>query len=1217
MGTDVKELRNLVPQKIDDTKCTTASSLYEQINGSNTAQKALLKQQSKQWFNLGNSQTFNDPIQAAKYLLEREYGESFLFKPNCHKPIFIPSEFVSHQYCKSSATAILDFNIEQTIRNTLENLKKSLPDSWFTKDLDLFLQTQQSNTEINQSEYEKWISRVKAMYLITQELNIETLNLPSTTSKDFIQDSITELKNVSPNSNILSILASPKWRQTIKKAAIKSTPIDPIMSWFFNLNIADRGMQTEQSFFERLFSLKNDECLKDIVILSACNFMKDVSNATHQEFDMLILSGARKLIIAVEVKRSLSKSKPLEQLRKYQSIFEQQLGDQLGPGWTFFPVVCVEKDDTNFSNHHYIDLDTDIKAWISSILNKYPLCQYPTPFVYPIEQVKAILRLIIFTVHISRKDQPNPTTLSYWVDYVSNAINTLSNGRNIVFYSKQQLPVITSEDSSYKKLVFMAGFGTGKTFLLQEKAILLSKEDEYKERILYVVCNGKGLLYHDRKVELQKYGVTVISGDEAKESLKMAWLRNHFKAIFFDEWNEDIQNKLNVDWLNDFKVCWIAPNSAYRAKTKDLNLIKGHFTEFKVVQLTTNLRNTKEIVKATKEIAERDLYEYGQGVADTPPHFPRGLSPVFVSTFPEAVFEAKKHNQKTGILIIANNIKSLVPLKSLKEQVKFFHSSQNDFIKDNPCDFLRQGNILITSRNFISGFEWPVVIYEVDKTIDRELEYHECNVSMRCTTKVYVVGESFESDDTIPFVEILNLLQPFIEDNTFITRFKILASNYIFDHVNQFKRRAFLRYILPILKQTVQNLSKCEMKNFSLDNVFASVNELFMFIISNLTEEQLLSGENKNPVKGDAMLKKLINCDLNSCDNYEKFKEALVRNLNFQFLLNTFDDLYGPLSRLSEKAQCLFCNGNHINDLNAVLPSEFKLLGISNNDSDFLGLFKHYAHKYILDHLAHFKQPQWLYHIFPILERTVTGICEPNFLTFSENDKFSRLLGFLDFMIEDLVGRHKNLEENLCRNTIGSIMNVEFITNDDNLTKWFNSYLRFEELLKLSESFDIDKLTRILKEKPTCIEIQFWNKFESNPVPIKFLNKLYILHFSNTDIAFQKMFKVYATVYIRDRYNHYVRGKSEWLKAVAPVLEITLERIFKSNIKSLSKENIFLYLKSYLEFVISDTIQIEGWKNVTPLGIMNDLTGNNLINDKRFLQFHWLHKHIHIQNCRI
>ena len=107
-----------------------------------------------------------------------------------------------------------------------------------------------------------------------------------------------------------------------------------------------------------------------------------------------------------------------------------------------------------------------------------------------------------------KRHQPRPITPTYCLDYVSNAIDTLSTSSNIIFYTKKQLSVLSK---NYKKLVILAGFGTGKTFLLREKAIVLSKDSKYKGGVYYVVCSGEGLLYHQMKQELEPYGVIVLA----------------------------------------------------------------------------------------------------------------------------------------------------------------------------------------------------------------------------------------------------------------------------------------------------------------------------------------------------------------------------------------------------------------------------------------------------------------------------------------------------------------------------------------------------------------------------------------------------------------------------------------------------------------------------------------------------------------------------------
>ena len=75
-----QKLSLLQPKLINPTKCDPNKSLYGQIIRNN---QATLKRQAKQ-FNLGNTLKFTDPIKAAQFLLQREYGTSSLFKNDLH-----------------------------------------------------------------------------------------------------------------------------------------------------------------------------------------------------------------------------------------------------------------------------------------------------------------------------------------------------------------------------------------------------------------------------------------------------------------------------------------------------------------------------------------------------------------------------------------------------------------------------------------------------------------------------------------------------------------------------------------------------------------------------------------------------------------------------------------------------------------------------------------------------------------------------------------------------------------------------------------------------------------------------------------------------------------------------------------------------------------------------------------------------------------------------
>ena len=59
-----QSLKNLAPKPINYTKCTSATSIYQEILQP-PHKKRRLDHQNEQWFNLGNGQTFNDPITAA------------------------------------------------------------------------------------------------------------------------------------------------------------------------------------------------------------------------------------------------------------------------------------------------------------------------------------------------------------------------------------------------------------------------------------------------------------------------------------------------------------------------------------------------------------------------------------------------------------------------------------------------------------------------------------------------------------------------------------------------------------------------------------------------------------------------------------------------------------------------------------------------------------------------------------------------------------------------------------------------------------------------------------------------------------------------------------------------------------------------------------------------------------------------------------------------
>ena len=75
MASIAQKVLSLQPKAIDSTKCTPNKSLYQQILNNS---QATSERQAKQ-FNLGNTHCTSNPIDAADFILEREYGDSSLW----------------------------------------------------------------------------------------------------------------------------------------------------------------------------------------------------------------------------------------------------------------------------------------------------------------------------------------------------------------------------------------------------------------------------------------------------------------------------------------------------------------------------------------------------------------------------------------------------------------------------------------------------------------------------------------------------------------------------------------------------------------------------------------------------------------------------------------------------------------------------------------------------------------------------------------------------------------------------------------------------------------------------------------------------------------------------------------------------------------------------------------------------------------------------------
>ena len=449
-------------------------------------------------FNLGSEYCTRDPKEAAKELLKREYCDTHLYAENEHEAIFIPHVFVSDQHQKLEYPD-LNFNGIEEFKMCMEKIIKdtTLEKEWYfgyIKHLNDNFPTNKNNKK----EIDNWRHNMK--YLCDNDTKRPSY-LTDLTHRQLYEKEPMDIKNKPQNYYVCKMLENP------------------------SRAVGEIG---ERWLYEGLKSQR--QLLKDAVVLHTLEIK---AGKTQQEHDFVIFFPNRRLIIGIEAKNKFSDKNvdsAKKQLIKLQMFLKNQCKLE---GWNFHPMIFTMVDTPEHSLDHFITSDENsFENRIRSIRDKYKELNI-AEFKTEKDKLKSILGFLVFLMHVS-KGKTGLIRTSNWADYVKECIENISTKENILFYTKQQLPIFESSED-YRYLLLLGGYGTGKTFLKKEKIKqLLNETQEGNKKIWYVLLSDKAILL---KSSLE---------NEWKKEIKEGRLEVVSKHFFSDYFVQDDSEKTSV-----------------------------------------------------------------------------------------------------------------------------------------------------------------------------------------------------------------------------------------------------------------------------------------------------------------------------------------------------------------------------------------------------------------------------------------------------------------------------------------------------------------------------------------------------------------------------------------------------------------------------------------------------------------------------------------------
>ena len=432
-------------------------SLTEQILTVYNANKRIEEKQQIYFFNVGGGHRFKDPIACAKFLLKREYLDTYIFDKTIKKPVFIPESFISNCYREERST-LSDENTYEVIVRTLNNLE---PTSWITQEINTFIT---GRNEVTKKDFELFLLNVDMVYLVKKSVpswpHSPICNLDLSDCIDECNNILQAANKTSPVSLEFSQLCTMKAVNKISKFMKNILVKFPLKKhWVIErfdtikTDLVEISAERAEKFVYE--QLKEVIKIPDIVIIQGCHIYCDIANNRMREIDFLLLSAERKILISIECKRSYTDT-AIDQVTKFKGTIEMCVGDILDSSWSYIPMVYFDILDYTVPKQpleQVLCRKTDWKAWYNALLAKFPTIHNSSTTAET--QLHEVIQLLVFCIHVHR-----PIVRTHMFDEVKKNIEKVTTPENIIFYSTNQLQMM-STDAEYNHVMFIAQYGSG------------------------------------------------------------------------------------------------------------------------------------------------------------------------------------------------------------------------------------------------------------------------------------------------------------------------------------------------------------------------------------------------------------------------------------------------------------------------------------------------------------------------------------------------------------------------------------------------------------------------------------------------------------------------------------------------------------------------------------------------------------------------------------